>query len=550
MEHWILLVPIVLLAYLYYVEYIVGGQFKTPHGSVPFLGIFQIAQGKKKDQSFLRWLVDQQRKLGSIYEYRILGKRSIIISDAEEIRKVLESSEIFIRGSGMQASASGMFQYSLFLLPSGEKHQRRREIMIKALGGNQLPEVSLRLLFPMVVSQVQTLKTTVSVGQVLLNAWSIWPKETSANDQHGFEKSLHPVINLTSHITSALLDIISISFFGYDFMLVADLANESLGEHRHATPKAIKSLTGLNRILGSRIGSLFGFNWMFSSGLRALGRESEYLRMHSLSAFEARRRLRMVKKLGPQKAKEAGFVVSHKGDEEKMLSAPTVLLDRMIESKDYLDETKPATIDGDAYIDIGDEIMGLMFACTEKCSQIVISFIIELSNNPAVYETIIGEIKSHVKPNARITPEVLNELRELDLALKETMRLYPSIPLIFRKLSKDTTIAGKHVKAGTEVIANITALHTDSKYWGDHAEEFDPNRWKVLAQNGQNYFPFGAGAMACPGQMIAMTLMKAFVVTILRQYRFEVAKGLDLVVVDGYTCTPKDDVYAQVISLS
>jgi cytochrome P450 len=50
------------------------------------------------------------------------------------------------------------------------------------------------------------------------------------------------------------------------------------------------------------------------------------------------------------------------------------------------------------------------------------------------------------------------------MVLKESLRLYPSIPLLARTAIKDNTLVtsdGKHIRIsqGTEVIANLYMLH-------------------------------------------------------------------------------------------
>ena len=64
----------------------------------------------------------------------------------------------------------------------------------------------------------------------------------------------------------------------------------------------------------------------------------------------------------------------------------------------------------------------------------------------------------------------------LTAVIKESLRLYSSVPVLGRVTSHQVEIEGHHIPAGTEINLNIMMLHRDEKYFPD-PEMFDPDRF-------------------------------------------------------------------------
>ena len=75
-----------------------------------------------------------------------------------------------------------------------------------------------------------------------------------------------------------------------------------------------------------------------------------------------------------------------------------------------------------------------------------------------------------------VTSEMLGELKYLDMVLKESLRLRPSVTFIGRQLTEDVVMNGVTVPAGTNVNIQIYMLHHNPKYW-EEPETFNPERW-------------------------------------------------------------------------
>ena len=131
--------------------------------------------------------------------------------------------------------------------------------------------------------------------------------------------------------------------------------------------------------------------------------------------------------------------------------------------------------------------------------------------------------------------ENLNQLPYLDMVLKESLRIFPSVPSIGRVLTEDVTLRGYKIPKGCNVGVSIVGLHRNPRVFPDPLK-FDPERWSVRAwlrgdgyrgwrrcsggrctmgglgrarkdgeelQHPYAYVPFSAGPRNCIGQRFA-----------------------------------------------
>lgn len=130
-------------------------------------------------------------------------------------------------------------------------------------------------------------------------------------------------------------------------------------------------------------------------------------------------------------------------------------------------------------------------------------------------DTVIGE-----DSDKNITAEDFKNLKYLNCVMKETLRLYPSVPIITRAVDEDTVINGYKVHKGTTVIIPIYMLHRRPEIF-PNPEVFDPDRFNE--ENSQNrlsyiYIPFSAGPRICIGQVVAVHEVLTVVASVLRHF--------------------------------
>jgi cytochrome P450 len=111
--------------------------------------------------------------------------------------------------------------------------------------------------------------------------------------------------------------------------------------------------------------------------------------------------------------------------------------------------------------------------------------------------------------------------------LKESMRLYPPVPLLSRQCVTATRLEGIDVAPGATVVMPIYAMHRHAKRWED-PDAFDPTRFAPEREAKiprYQYLPFGAGPRICIGMAFATIEATAMLATFLQKARFAPVAG-------------------------
>jgi cytochrome P450 len=135
----------------------------------------------------------------------------------------------------------------------------------------------------------------------------------------------------------------------------------------------------------------------------------------------------------------------------------------------------------------------------------------------------------------------IDGLVQVRQVLKESMRLYPPVPIMSRQAVADARIDGHDVKAGTSVLMPIYAIHRHKRRWED-PDAFDPTRFAPEREAQiprYQYMPFGAGPRICIGMAFAMLEATAMLATMLQHARFEAVEGHVPVPVARVTLMPR-----------
>jgi cytochrome P450 len=122
----------------------------------------------------------------------------------------------------------------------------------------------------------------------------------------------------------------------------------------------------------------------------------------------------------------------------------------------------------------------------------------------------------------RPEPEALAKLPYLSAVCDETLRLYPVVGLVTRKLRAPLTLRGHVLPEGMGVMASITLAHHNPVTFPE-PERFRPERFLERKYSPFEYLPFGGGARRCLGAAFALYEMKVALGTLLAAHRFSLA---------------------------
>ena len=130
--------------------------------------------------------------------------------------------------------------------------------------------------------------------------------------------------------------------------------------------------------------------------------------------------------------------------------------------------------------------------------------------------------------------EDLKKMTYLASILKETLRLYPSVPVNTRTVHRTTVLpkgggadgsAPVLVRKGDNVAFCVYAMHRRKDLYGEDAESFRPERWETdlpMHRDEINaawgYLPFNGGPRVCLDQDFGLTETAYAVVRILQTF--------------------------------
>ncbi|XP_050071858.1 cytochrome P450 4d2-like [Anopheles maculipalpis] len=194
-----------------------------------------------------------------------------------------------------------------------------------------------------------------------------------------------------------------------------------------------------------------------------------------------------------------------------------------------LDTLLEARIDGKPLTDeeIREEVDTFTFAGHDTTASAMTFILYNVAKHSMVQERIYQEIVNEIGTDfGELTLNSLNNLHYMELAIKESLRLFPPVPVIARIATGDTQLLSARITRGTSVAIDIFTMHHSSDYFPD-AERFDPERFESARDtqtfNPYTYIPFSAGSRNCIGQKFAQYELKTTLVKLLQRFQIRLA---------------------------
>jgi cytochrome P450 len=167
--------------------------------------------------------------------------------------------------------------------------------------------------------------------------------------------------------------------------------------------------------------------------------------------------------------------------------------------------------------ELRDQVMTLMFAGHDTTTSTVTFLFYELARNPGEIEPLLEEVDSGTTPGG---------LPRLDMALDETLRMYPPAWIGPRRSVEPFELCGVGVPGGVMVNYCSWASHHLAEVfpepWRFQPARFAPEAKAALPKGA--YVPFGGGSRTCIGMRFGQLEVMAIARAILSRFRLELAE--------------------------
>ncbi|XP_046402146.1 cytochrome P450 4C1-like [Ischnura elegans] len=286
--------------------------------------------------------------------------------------------------------------------------------------------------------------------------------------------------------------------------------------HEQSETEYMEYLEAINR-LTSVLHQRFLTPWLrpdFLFSLSALGRDHDKCLRITRSFAD-----KVIKERKEERAMQKMTADQEAGDESvpKVAARRKALLDLLLEMSENGENLSDQ--------DIREEVDTFMFAGHDTISACVSWALYLFGHSPEIQDRAVHEIETVLGDKLdtnEITPGDLGLLTYLGYCIKETMRLFPPVPLMGRDLKTPLKINDHTLRPGTAVVVATYILHRDPKVFPE-PEKFDPDRFigpEAESRSPFAYTPFSAGSRNCIGQKFAMMEVKLWLAKVLRVFEF------------------------------
>lgn len=164
-----------------------------------------------------------------------------------------------------------------------------------------------------------------------------------------------------------------------------------------------------------------------------------------------------------------------------------------------------------------DPVTGDRFDTEEMVDQVAIFFLAGHETSASALAWALYLLATHPEAQERVAAEAaafqaepsFGSLKRLGFTrdvFRETLRLYPPVPMMVRETTRAEHFRDRDVAPGAQVVLSPWHLHRHERIWPD-PDGFDPDRWareenRACARDA--WMPFSAGPRVCTGAGFAM----------------------------------------------
>lgn len=181
--------------------------------------------------------------------------------------------------------------------------------------------------------------------------------------------------------------------------------------------------------------------------------------------------------------------------------------------------------------DLLASVIDLLFAGVDTTSNTMQWALYLLAKNPSKQANLHQEVASVLEQADQLDVHTLAQMPYLKACIRETLRLYPVLSTMNRKLSQDTVLGGYSIPAQTQVMFSTYYMSRSEEFFPD-AASFKPERWLRDARSTPTEvssafasIPFGFGTRMCLGRRIAELEMHLLLARLVQEFHLNYPPG-------------------------
>lgn len=200
--------------------------------------------------------------------------------------------------------------------------------------------------------------------------------------------------------------------------------------------------------------------------------------------------------------------------------------------------------DDEIRAELDSSIMG-----THESTKATLTFLFyHLAKYPEIQERVLEDARFLLGDDSdkHLDEHELKQISYTDSVIKETLRLFPPIPFVGRKLeSKITVEEGFTFPKDVEVMISPYLMGRNPKYFDD-PDKFIPERFIGFSVPPIGFNPFSIGIRKCSGSKLAMVSLKLITLKIIYNFKVSLpADSSELVATWQQILEPKEKLYLE-----
>ncbi|XP_026313858.1 cytochrome P450 4C1-like isoform X2 [Hyposmocoma kahamanoa] len=436
---------------------------KTP-GPVPLPIVGNGHRFLGDSSQFLKTLGEFREEYGDRVLLYILSERYMVFTHPKHIEPVMSSMEFITKGFSYYFLQPWLGQG--LLTSTGNRWKTHRKFLTPAFHFNIL----------------QNFLPVFCKNAKILN-------EKLANMAEGRDIDLFPLVAL------AALDNVTESIMGV-----------SVNAQKDSESQYVKSIEDLSNVVSYRMRNPFlQYDMLFNLLPLKTRQEKALSVLHGQTRKVIEARKKEVKNVN---------IKDFNRDSEFGIKNKNAFLDLLL-----LSEIDGSRIDDES---IREEVDTFMFEGHDTTTSGIVFALYNLAKHKDIQEKILEEQRAILgNTNREPTYSEVSQMKYLECVIKESLRLYPSVPLIARLITHDAHVEDMFIPKGTTVVLDIIHMQRRADIY-EKPLEFIPERFstleKIESKNAFCWLPFSAGPRNCIGQKFAMMEMKVTLATILQKF--------------------------------